>query len=100
MKQIIASVFFDISYIIGNIIFCIFKNFELNLIVITARVYIDFQSNELFFHWNYFFFYFLLWHSHYIFEKYFNDIPMTFFKVMNGFFIGITFSKSNEFTFH
>jgi len=60
MKQIIASVFFDISYIIGNIIFCIFKNFELNLIVITARVYIDFQSNELFFHWNYFFLFFAM----------------------------------------
>jgi len=25
MKQIIASVFFDISYTIGNIIFCIFE---------------------------------------------------------------------------
>jgi len=33
MKQIIASVFFDIlSYIIENIIFCIFRNYELNLI--------------------------------------------------------------------
>jgi len=33
MKQVIASVFFDIlSYAIGNIIFCIFKNFELNFI--------------------------------------------------------------------
>jgi len=33
-------VFFDIlSYTIGNIIFCIFKKFELNLIIITARVY-------------------------------------------------------------
>jgi len=41
MKQIIASVFFDIlSYTIGNIISCIFKNFELNAIIITARVYI------------------------------------------------------------
>jgi len=40
MKQIIASVFFDIlSYTIGNTIFCIFTNFELNLIIITARVY-------------------------------------------------------------
>jgi len=40
MKQIIASVFYDIlSYTIGNIIFCIFKNFELNLIILTARVY-------------------------------------------------------------
>jgi len=40
MKQIIATVFFDIlSYTIGNIIFCNFKSFELNLIIITARVY-------------------------------------------------------------
>jgi len=40
MKQIIASVFFDIlSDTIGNIIFCVFKNFELSLIFITARVY-------------------------------------------------------------
>jgi len=40
MKEMIASVFFDIlSYTIGNIIFCIFKNFEFNLIIITARVY-------------------------------------------------------------
>jgi len=40
MKEIIASVFFDtLSYTIGNIIFCIFKNFEFNLIIITARVY-------------------------------------------------------------
>jgi len=40
MKQIIASVFFDIlSYTIKKIIFCIVKNFELNLIRITARVY-------------------------------------------------------------
>jgi len=40
MKQIIASVFLDIfSYTIGNIIFCVFQNFELNLIIITARVY-------------------------------------------------------------
>jgi len=40
MKQIIASVLFDIlSYTIGNIIFCIFKNFEFNLKIITARVY-------------------------------------------------------------
>jgi len=40
MKPIIASVFFDmLSYNIGNIIFCIFKNFKLNLIIITARVY-------------------------------------------------------------
>jgi len=40
MKQIIASMFFDIlSYTIGNIIFCIFKNFELNIIIITVRVY-------------------------------------------------------------
>jgi len=39
MKQIIASVFFDIlSYTIGNVIVCIFKNFELSLIIITARV--------------------------------------------------------------
>jgi len=39
MKQFIAAVFFDIlSYTIG-IFFCIFKNFELNLIFITARVY-------------------------------------------------------------
>jgi len=28
-----------LSYTIGNIIFCIFKNFEFNLIIITARVY-------------------------------------------------------------
>jgi len=35
MKQNIASVFFDIlSYTIGNIIFRIFTNFELNLIKI------------------------------------------------------------------
>jgi len=35
MKQIIASVFFNIlSYTIGNLIFCIF-----NLIIITARIY-------------------------------------------------------------
>jgi len=40
VKQIIASVFFDmLSYTIGNIIFCIFKNLELNLINITTRVY-------------------------------------------------------------
>jgi len=40
MKQTIASVFFDILFFpIGNIIFCIFQNFELNLIIITARVY-------------------------------------------------------------
>jgi len=40
MKQVIASVFFDIlPYTIGHIIFCIFKNFVLNLIIITARVY-------------------------------------------------------------
>jgi len=40
MKQITASVFFDIiSYTIGNNIFCIFKNSELNFIIITARVY-------------------------------------------------------------
>jgi len=40
MKQIIASVFFDIlSYTIRNIIFCIFKNFEFNLITIPARAY-------------------------------------------------------------
>jgi len=33
MKQSIASVFFEIlSYTIGNTIFCIFKNFEFNLI--------------------------------------------------------------------
>jgi len=39
MKQIIASVFSEIlSYTIGNF-FCIFKNFEFNLIIITARVY-------------------------------------------------------------
>jgi len=38
MKQIIASVFFDIlSY--QYIIVCIFKSFELNLKIITARVY-------------------------------------------------------------
>jgi len=39
MKQIIASVFLGIllSYAIGNNIFCIFKNFELNLIIIAAR---------------------------------------------------------------
>jgi len=35
----VKSVLFAISYTIGNIIFCIFKNFELNLIIITARVY-------------------------------------------------------------
>jgi len=35
MKQILASVFFDIlSYTIGNIIFCVF-----NSIIIAARVY-------------------------------------------------------------
>jgi len=35
MKQIIASVFFDIlSYTIGNNILCSFKNFELYLIQI------------------------------------------------------------------
>jgi len=28
-----------LSYTIGNFIFCIFKNFELSLIIITARVY-------------------------------------------------------------
>jgi len=51
MEQIIASVFFDkFFYYIGNIIFCIFKNFEFNifcifknfelsLIFIAARVY-------------------------------------------------------------
>jgi len=40
MKQIIASVLLDILfYTIGNIIFCIFKYFELNLIIITARGY-------------------------------------------------------------
>jgi len=40
MKQIIASVFFDtISYTIGNIIFCNFKNSELYVIILTARVY-------------------------------------------------------------
>jgi len=34
MKKIIASVFFDIlSYTIGNNILCIFKNFELYLII-------------------------------------------------------------------
>jgi len=39
MKQIIASVFFDIlSYTFGNIIISLFKNFEFNLIIITARV--------------------------------------------------------------
>jgi len=38
MKQIIDSVFIDIlSYTIGNVIFCIFKNFKLNKIIITAR---------------------------------------------------------------
>jgi len=36
MKPIIASVFFSILL---GISFFIFKNFELNLIVITARVY-------------------------------------------------------------
>jgi len=40
MKQIIALVFSGmLFYIIGNISFCIFKNSELNLINITARVY-------------------------------------------------------------
>jgi len=40
MKQFKASVFFDIlSYTIGNIIAYIFKNFDLNIIIITARVY-------------------------------------------------------------
>jgi len=40
MNKIIASVFFDILYYaFGNIIFCFVKNFELNLINITARVY-------------------------------------------------------------
>jgi len=40
MKHVIASVFFDIfNYIVGDIIFCIFKNFEFNLITKTARVY-------------------------------------------------------------
>jgi len=40
MKQIIASVFFDIlSYNIGTTTFCIYRSFELNLIIITARVY-------------------------------------------------------------
>jgi len=40
MEQIIASVFFDkFFYYIGNIIFCIFKNFELHFIIIAARVY-------------------------------------------------------------
>jgi len=40
MKHFIASVFFDIlSYTIGNIIFCSFKNLELNLIIKTATVY-------------------------------------------------------------
>jgi len=40
MKQIIASVSFDIlSCTIGNLIFCIFKTFELNLIIIAARAY-------------------------------------------------------------
>jgi len=40
MKQIIALVFYDIlSYTIGNIIMCIFKNFELNVIIIIARIY-------------------------------------------------------------
>jgi len=40
MKQIIASVFLNVlSYIIGNISFCIFKNIELNFIIITARVF-------------------------------------------------------------
>jgi len=40
MKQIIASVYFDIlSYTIENIIVCIFKNFEFNLINIAAGVY-------------------------------------------------------------
>jgi len=36
MNQIIASVFLDIllSYAIGNDIFCIFKNFEINFIKI------------------------------------------------------------------
>jgi len=41
VKQIIASVFFDIlSYTIGNIFFFFeFQNFELNLIIINAREY-------------------------------------------------------------
>jgi len=40
MIQIIVSVFLDIlSYTFGNITFCIFKNFYLNLIIITERVY-------------------------------------------------------------
>jgi len=40
MKQVIATMYFDIlSYTIGNMIFCILMNFELNLIIITARVY-------------------------------------------------------------
>jgi len=39
MKQIIESVCFDIlSYTIENIIIFSFKDFELNLIIITARV--------------------------------------------------------------
>jgi len=47
MKQIIASVFFDIlSYTIRNIIICIFMNFELNLIIITAR-YTNFGMPKL-----------------------------------------------------
>jgi len=40
MKQIIDLVFSDmLFYTIGNISSCIFKNFELNIINITARVY-------------------------------------------------------------
>jgi len=39
MKQIIASVLlYILPYSNGNIIFCIFKNFELNFVFITARV--------------------------------------------------------------
>jgi len=41
MKQILASMFFDIlSYTIGNNILCIFKNFELNLIKIGRLLHI------------------------------------------------------------
>jgi len=40
MKHIIASVCFDmLFYTIGNNTFCTLKNFELKLIIITARVY-------------------------------------------------------------
>jgi len=42
VKQIIASVFFDIlSFTIGNIILCIFKNFEIIFIIITVVFYLN-----------------------------------------------------------